>query len=127
MTAERIETLCYAVRWRVLLKYLGMLGVSTTRTYAWRIAIVYGALTGCAVLGTWLAVGDGFVALAHSLSAVSTGGFSTFDDSLAGLGPGAVAVITGFSWLGAVSLPLYYLSWQKGPGVVLSRTRSCGR
>lgn len=27
MTAERIETLCYAVRWRVLLKYLGMLGV----------------------------------------------------------------------------------------------------
>jgi trk system potassium uptake protein TrkH len=93
--------------------------VSTTRTYAWRIAIVYGALTGCAVLGTWLAVGDGFVALAHSLSAVSTGGFSTFDDSLAGLGPGAVAVITGFSWLGAVSLPLYYLSWQKGPGVVL--------
>lgn len=51
MTAERIETLCYAVRWRVLLKYLGMLGVSTTRTYAWRIAIVYGALTGCAVRG----------------------------------------------------------------------------
>lgn len=93
--------------------------VSTTRTYAWRIAIVYGALTACAVLGTWLAVGDGFVALAHSLSAVSTGGFSTFDDSLAGLGPGAAAVIMGFSWLGAVSLPLYYLSWQKGPGVVL--------
>lgn len=92
--------------------------VSTTRTYARRVAIVYGVLTVCAVLGIWLAVGDGFVALAHGLSAVSTGGFSTFDDSLAGLGPGASAVITGFAWLGAVSLPLYYLAWQKGPGVL---------
>lgn len=89
--------------------------VSTTRTYARRVAIVYGVLTVCAVLGIWLAVGDGFVALAHGLSAVSTGGFSTFDDSLAGLGHGAAAVITGFAWLGAVSLPLYYLAWQKGP------------
>jgi trk system potassium uptake protein TrkH len=92
--------------------------VSTTRTYARRVAIVYGVLTGCAVLGIWLAVGDGFVALAHGLSAVSTGGFSSFDDSLAGLGPGAAAVITGFAWLGAVSFPLYTLAWQKGPGVL---------
>jgi trk system potassium uptake protein TrkH len=92
--------------------------VSTTRTYARRVAIVYGVLTGCAVLGIWLAVGDGFVALAHGLSAVSTGGFSTFDDSLAGLGPGAAAVITGFAWLGAVSLPLYTLAWQKGLGAL---------
>jgi trk system potassium uptake protein TrkH len=92
--------------------------VSTTRTYARRVAIVYGVLTGCAVLGIWLAVGDGFVALAHGLSAVSTGGFSTFDDSLAGLAPGAATVITGFAWLGAVSLPLYTLAWHKGPGVL---------
>jgi trk system potassium uptake protein TrkH len=93
--------------------------VSTTRIYARRIAVVYGVLTACAVLGTWLVVGDGFVALAHSLSAVSTGGFSTFDDGLAGLGPAAAAVIMGFSWLGAVSLPLYYLAWRKGPGALL--------
>jgi trk system potassium uptake protein TrkH len=92
--------------------------VSTTRTYARRVAIVYGVLTGCAVLGIWLAAGDGFVALAHGLSAVSTGGFSTFDDSLAGLAPGAAAVITGFAWLGAVSLPLYTLAWQKGLGAL---------
>ncbi|PKL98588.1 MAG: hypothetical protein CVV17_10170, partial [Gammaproteobacteria bacterium HGW-Gammaproteobacteria-7] len=92
--------------------------VSTTRTYARRVAIVYGVLTLCAVLGIWLAVGDGFVALAHGLSAVSTGGFSTFDDSLAGLAPGAAAVITGCAWLGAVSLPLYSLAWQKGPGAL---------
>lgn len=92
--------------------------VSTTRTYARRVAIVYGVLTVCAVLGIWLAVGDGFVALAHGLSAVSTGGFSTFDDSLAGLEPAAAAVIMGFSWLGAVSLPLYHLAWQKGPATL---------
>jgi trk system potassium uptake protein TrkH len=92
--------------------------VSTTRTYAQRVAIVYGVLTVCAVLGIWLAVDDGFVALAHGLSAVSTGGFSTFDDSLAGLGAGAAAVITGFAWLGAVSLPLYHLAWQKGPATL---------
>jgi trk system potassium uptake protein len=93
--------------------------VSTTRTYARRIAIVYGGLTGCAVLGIWLAVGDGFVALVHSLSAVSTGGFSSFDDSLGGLEPAAAAVIISFAWLGAVSLPLYFLIWQKGPGALL--------
>lgn len=104
---------------RRLMDTTGETLVSTTRTYARRVTMVYGMLTACAVLGTWLAVGDGFVALAHSLSAVSTGGFSTFDDSLAGLGPVAAAVIMGFSWLGAVSLPLYYLSWQKGPGALL--------
>ncbi|MBU1394928.1 MAG: TrkH family potassium uptake protein, partial [Gammaproteobacteria bacterium] len=93
--------------------------VSTTRAYARRIAIVYGVLTVCAVLGIWLAVGDGFVALVHSLSAVSTGGFSSFDDSLGGLEPVAAAVIMGFAWLGAVSLPLYFLIWQKGPGTLL--------
>ena len=93
--------------------------VSTTRTYARRIAIVYGVLTGCAVLGIWLAVGDGFVALVHSLSAVSTGGFSSFDDSLGGLEPVAAAVIMGFAWLGAVSLPLYFLIWRKGAGALL--------
>ncbi|KVW93509.1 hypothetical protein ABW22_13820 [Thiobacillus denitrificans] len=60
-------------------------------------------------------------------TAVSTGGFSTFDNSLAGLGPGAAAVIMGFAWLGAVSLPLYTLAWQKGPGVMRRAPELCGR
>ncbi len=93
--------------------------VSSTQAYARRIAIVYGMLTACALIATWLVMGDGFVALVHSLSAVSTGGFSSFDDSLAGLGPDAAAVVMGFAWLGAVSLPLYFLIWQKGPGSLL--------
>ena len=93
--------------------------VSTTRTYARRIIMVYGILTACATFGVWLAVGDGFVALAHSLSAVSTGGFSTLDAGLAPLGSTAVAVLMGFSWLSAISFPLYHRAWQKGPGVML--------
>jgi trk system potassium uptake protein TrkH len=93
--------------------------VSNTRTYALRIIIVYGILTACATFGAWLAIGDGFVALAHSLSAVSTGGFSTLDAGLAPLGSNAVAVLMGFSWLSAISFPLYHRAWQKGPRVML--------
>ncbi|MHB1215187.1 MAG: TrkH family potassium uptake protein [Thiobacillus sp.] len=93
--------------------------VSTTRIYARRIAVVYVLLTACVVLGAWLAIGDGFVALVHSLSAVSTGGFSTFDQNLAGLDSTAASVLMGFSWLGAVSLPLYYRSGQEGPAALV--------
>ncbi|PLW81491.1 cation transporter [Kineobactrum sediminis] len=93
--------------------------VSTTQIYARRIAIVYGILTVCALTATWLVMDDGFVALLHSLSAVSTGGFSTFDNSLARLEPLAAGVLMGFAWLGAVSLPLYFLIWQKGPSALL--------
>lgn len=93
--------------------------LSTTRIHARRVTAVYSVLTACAIASVWFMVGDGFVALVHSLSAVSTGGFSSFDDSLAGLGDSAAALLIGFSWLGAVSLPLYYLAWQKGPMAML--------
>jgi trk system potassium uptake protein TrkH len=93
--------------------------VASTRVYARHITIVYGVLTACAVLASWLAMGDGFDALVHSLSAISTGGFSTFDNGLAGMPSGAAAVLIGFSWLGAVSFPLYYRTWQQGPVVLL--------
>lgn len=93
--------------------------VSTTRIYARRIALVYGVLTLGALLAVWLATGDGFVALVHSLSAVSTGGFSSFDDSLARLDAPAVAAIMAFAWLGAVSLSAYHGAATKGPAVLL--------
>jgi trk system potassium uptake protein len=92
--------------------------VSTTRVYARRILVVYGILTACAVGSVWLAADDGFVALTHSLSAVSTGGFSTFDDSLARLDSTTISLLMLFSWLGAVSFALYYGAWAKGPGVL---------
>ena len=89
--------------------------VSTTRAHARRMLTVYGSLSlfGLAVL--WALTGDGFVALTHTLSTVSTGGFSAFDDSLAGLGSGwAQGFTIALAWCGAVSLPLYYLTWQRG-------------
>lgn len=82
--------------------------VSTAQTHARRTLMVYLLLT---LLGVAIAVpviGDGMVALNHVLAAVSTGGFSPYDQSLAALrGPHQV-VILGFAWCGAVPLFLYY-------------------
>ena len=94
--------------------------VSTTRIFARRIILVYGLLTVCAVFSVWWTVGDGFVALVHSLSAVSTGGFSSFDDSLASLDATTISILMLFSWLGAISFALYYNSWTRGPGAMFS-------
>lgn len=91
--------------------------VTSTRSHARRVLAVYLALTG---FGLALLVTLGlapFTALAHVLTAVSTGGFSTSDTSLAHLAPESVRVtLMGLAVLGAVSLPLYYRavrgSWQ---------------
>jgi trk system potassium uptake protein TrkH len=93
--------------------------VSSTKTYARRILSVYLVLTACAVLGVWLAVGDGFVALTHGLSAVSTGGFSSFNAGLADWDSGAAGVLMLFSLLGAVAMPLYYRAWERGPALLV--------
>ena len=89
--------------------------ISTTRAHARRVLLVYSILTAIGFGGLWAITGDAFAALTHTLSAVSTGGFSTFDDSIAGLHSGwASAFVTAIAWCGAVSLPLYYLVWQRG-------------
>jgi trk system potassium uptake protein TrkH len=82
--------------------------VVTARTHARHSIIVYLILTLLGLAVVWPLTGDGFTAVLHVLAAVSTGGFSSFDNSLAGLeSPAAVAVIA-FTFLGAVSLPLYW-------------------
>lgn len=92
---------------------------TTTGTHARRVLLVYCALTviGFAVL--WTLSGDGFAALTHVMSAVSTGGFSSFDDGLAGFGGLGPVLWTSFlSLCGAVALPLYFFATQRGIGVV---------
>jgi len=88
---------------------------STTRTYARHILIVYLLLTLLAI-GILLLLGlDGFAAISHALSAVSTGGFSVYDDSLAHFahaGPALAIVLIGLC--GAVPLHLYYRIRQQG-------------
>ena len=91
------------------------LQVSSTRTYARRVLAVYVLLTVAGGLLIWATGLAPFDALAHALSAVSTGGFSTFDLSLGGaLPPFAPFAVVFVSFMGAVSLPLYFFTWRRG-------------
>jgi len=88
--------------------------VGGTRGHARRILRVYVTLT---LLGFALCFASGmdwFNALTHVLAAVSTGGFSTVDASLAPLTPAARTAVTVVCLTGAVSFALYYrgsLAW----------------
>ncbi|HEY0722313.1 MAG TPA: potassium transporter TrkG [Gammaproteobacteria bacterium] len=92
--------------------------VSTARTHARRMLMIYLLLTtiGCAVAVPL--IGDGMVAIDHVLAAISTGGFSTYDQSLAALaGWPQRLVILVVAWCGAVPLFLYHRalhgSWRQ--------------
>jgi len=96
------------------------------RRYSRQVVGVYLLLTLLTVLLLWATGLDGFTAVAHALSAVSTGGFSTYDDSLAALGRGAAAwIVTLSSLCGALALAVYYRIWDQGwrelPGDTESR------
>jgi trk system potassium uptake protein TrkH len=86
-----------------------------TRIYARRVLQAYVLLTLIGIALVWWLVGDGFAATTHVLAAVSTGGFSSFDNSAAGFArwPARFAVI-GLGLCGAVSLPVYYRARHKG-------------
>lgn len=82
--------------------------------YARRMLMIYLALT---MIGTVLILpfSDGFAAaVIHTLAAVSTGGFAMSSDSLAALEPTARALLILYAFLGAVSLPLYFVATQQG-------------
>lgn len=92
---------------------------STVRAHARRALLVYLALTAAGIAAVWLAGARSAAGVEHVLSAVSTGGFSSFDASLAGFGSAAVtAVVMTTCACGAVALPLYYRAWQAGPGAL---------
>ncbi|HEY0634314.1 MAG TPA: potassium transporter TrkG [Gammaproteobacteria bacterium] len=89
--------------------------VTTARTHARRMLLVYLLLTmlGCAVAVPL--IGDGMVAVNHVLAAISTGGFSTHDQSLAALASWPQRLlIMGIAWCGAVPLALYYQALHGG-------------
>ncbi len=89
--------------------------------HARQVTLVYALLTMLTVLLLLLSGVDGFTSLVHALSAVSTGGFSTFDDSLSGFGAWRIQLLLSCSGLlGAVSLPWYYRICQRGFGESLS-------
>jgi len=62
----------------------------------------------------WALWGDARNAVLHTLTAVSTGGFSAFDDSLEGMGLHVQYALLALSFLGAIALPVYYRSFRGG-------------
>ncbi len=91
----------------------------TARAYARRMLVVYLTLTvaGLALVAS-MHIGL-FNAVTHVLAAVSTGGFSTFNASLAALPLRAQMAITLVSVAGAVALPLYSTLFNRGIGEFL--------
>ncbi len=83
--------------------------ISSTRTHGLRMLSAYSVLTALGVI-VLVALGVApLVALTHVFAAVSTGGFSSYRDSLAGMqGWAAPALILLMSFAGAVPLMLYY-------------------
>jgi trk system potassium uptake protein TrkH len=89
--------------------------ISGTRLHARRVLNVYLALTLLGILGLWLTGLDWYRAVLHALAGVSTGGFSTYDASMAGFGTwSARAVLMLLSLAGAVSLALYHPAYFPG-------------
>lgn len=87
---------------------------TTTRIHARRMLAVYITFTFVALGALTLSGVDAFNALTHSLAAVSTGGFSSFNDSLMGFdGPSGYLLIL-ISLGGAIALPLYYRCYHNG-------------
>ncbi len=82
--------------------------IGSTRVRARRALTVYAILTA-ACFGVLLALGVGvFDALVHTMTAVSTAGFSNYENSLAGIGgwPARAAVML-FCLAGAISFSVY--------------------
>lgn len=87
----------------------------TARTHARHTLIIYLGLTIFGLALVWPLNRNGFVSLLHVLSSVSTGGFSTFDNSLAGMPTHAAAIaVMAVSLLSAVSLTLYWKAFHAG-------------
>jgi len=78
------------------------------RTQARQILRVYVILTIVGTIALAFVLDDLFVALVNMLATLSTGGFSTFDQSLAAMPRAGQWIVTGFSLLGAVPLLLYH-------------------
>lgn len=87
---------------------------TTTRTHARQMLIVYGSLTVSGIIAVWLVSGNGLLAIHHVLAAVSTGGFSSFDNSLADIDNWySRFTIIGLSLCGALPLTVYAVIFSK--------------
>ncbi len=100
--------------------------VGSTRAHARRMLITYSILTGFGIIVLGLLGAGWFNSVLYSFSALSTGGFSPHDTSLAGLSSLPLqAIVILLSVAGAIPLVLYFRSFREG-GRVLIRDRQVG-
>lgn len=82
---------------------------TSARGYARQVLLAYVVLTLAAIAALSVTLPDVPQAVSHALAAVSTGGFSGYDHSLADMPSTAAPIITILaSFLGALPLVLYY-------------------
>ncbi len=87
---------------------------ASTRFHARRILLVYVVLTLLGILILRLLGIDWFNAVVHVLAGISTGGFSSFDDSLAALGSGSArTALMLIAFAGSIPLVLYHPAYFK--------------
>jgi trk system potassium uptake protein TrkH len=94
----------------VLDERTGLLG--GTRTYAAIVFRVYVALTVTGIVLLMLAGVDWFGALTLGLAAISTGGYSPYNASIADLDGAGRAVAMGTGVAGSLGMVLYYRLWR---------------
>jgi len=92
----------------------------SVRIHARRGLLVYTLLTVAGLVVVWAAGLPLFQALVLALAAISTGGFSAFADSLAGLGPWGETALGIVVCMGALPLALFYRARARGPGQLWS-------
>jgi trk system potassium uptake protein TrkH len=86
------------------------------------ICLIYGALTVVCGLAFWLAGMDVFDAVAHSLSTLSTGGFSTHDASFAYFHSSAINVVAiVFMLIGGISFSIHFIAWWQMRPTIYSK------
>jgi trk system potassium uptake protein TrkH len=77
------------------------------------IFAIYIALTGACALAYWLAGMGAFDAIAHSLSTLSTGGYSTHDASFSYFDSAAIdTVAIVFMLMGGISFSVHFIAWR---------------
>lgn len=85
-----------------------------------RLWTVYGSLTLAVFIGLLIVGARPFDAVAHAMTSVSTAGFSTFDNSIAGFDSAAVESVLILGMLaGATSFALQYRAYTQGPRPLL--------
>lgn len=95
-----------------------------TRSRAVRTLVIYGGMTVIGVLLLRLLGADWPDAFLHALTAISTGGFSSHDDSLLGVGGFPVqAGATVLGLTGAVSWTVYYNLLRRASGATAAWNR----